>query len=73
MPGDYNGNGVVDGPDYVVWRNGGPLLNEVADARRRQPGGLYGMAFPFRQYGRQRAWQRRRAGTDRICIVARGR
>jgi hypothetical protein len=22
IPGDYNGNGVVDAPDYVVWRNG---------------------------------------------------
>ena len=22
VPGDYNHNGVVDGPDYVVWRNG---------------------------------------------------
>lgn len=31
VPGDYNGNGVVDGADYVVWRNNGPLLNEVAD------------------------------------------
>jgi hypothetical protein len=30
--GDYNGNGVVDAPDYVVWRNGGPLLNEVDTA-----------------------------------------
>jgi hypothetical protein len=30
VPGDYNGNGVVDGADYVVWRNGGPLQNEVA-------------------------------------------
>ena len=29
VPGDYNGNGVVDGPDYVLWRNGGPLQNEV--------------------------------------------
>jgi hypothetical protein len=26
--GDYNGNGVVDAADYVVWRNGGPLLHE---------------------------------------------
>lgn len=32
VPGDYNGNGVVDGPDYVVWRNGGPLQNEVVDS-----------------------------------------
>lgn len=23
LQGDYNGNGVVDGADYVVWRNGG--------------------------------------------------
>lgn len=28
--GDYNGNGTVDAGDYVQWRNGGPLLNEVA-------------------------------------------
>lgn len=30
VPGDYNGNGVVDAADYVVWRNGGPLQNEIA-------------------------------------------
>jgi hypothetical protein len=30
LPGDYNGNGVVDGADYVLFRNGGPLQNEVA-------------------------------------------
>ena len=29
VPGDYNGNGQVDAADYVVWRNGGPLVNEV--------------------------------------------
>lgn len=29
LAGDYNGNGVVDAADYVLWRNGGPLLNEV--------------------------------------------
>jgi fibronectin-binding autotransporter adhesin len=29
VPGDYNNNGVVDGADYVLWRNGGPLQNEV--------------------------------------------
>jgi hypothetical protein len=29
VPGDYNNNGVVDGADYVLWRNGGPLANEV--------------------------------------------
>lgn len=27
--GDYNNNGVVDAADYVLWRNGGPLQNEV--------------------------------------------
>ena len=26
--GDYNGNDVVDAADYVLWRKGGPLLNE---------------------------------------------
>jgi hypothetical protein len=27
--GDYNNNGVVDVADYVLWRKGGPLANEV--------------------------------------------
>jgi autotransporter-associated beta strand protein len=31
LPGDYDGNGAVDAADYVLWRNGGRLLNEVAD------------------------------------------
>jgi hypothetical protein len=30
VPGDYNANGVVDSGDYVLWRKGGPLQNEVA-------------------------------------------
>jgi hypothetical protein len=29
LPGDYNGNGTVDAADYVLWRKGGPLINEV--------------------------------------------
>ncbi len=29
VPGDYNGNGSVDAADYVLWRKGGPLQNEV--------------------------------------------
>ena len=29
LPGDYNRNGTVDAADYVLWRNGGPLANEV--------------------------------------------
>ena len=31
VPGDYNGDGNVNGADYVLWRNGGPLANEVND------------------------------------------
>jgi hypothetical protein len=27
--GDYNGNGAVDAADYVLWRDGGSLQNEV--------------------------------------------
>lgn len=29
VPGDYNDNGVVDAADYVLWRDGGLLANEV--------------------------------------------
>jgi hypothetical protein len=29
VPGDYNNNGTVDTADYVLWRKGGPLQNEV--------------------------------------------
>jgi hypothetical protein len=29
VSGDYNGNGQVDAADYVLWRKGGPLANEV--------------------------------------------
>lgn len=29
VAGDYNGNGVVDGADYITWRKGIPLKNEV--------------------------------------------
>ncbi len=29
VPGDYNNNGSVDAADYVLWRKGGPLANEV--------------------------------------------
>jgi hypothetical protein len=29
VPGDYNDDGTVDTADYVLWRKGGPLSNEV--------------------------------------------
>jgi hypothetical protein len=29
VSGDFNNNGVVDAADYVLWRNGGPLQNEI--------------------------------------------
>ena len=29
VSGDYNGNGIVDGADYVLWCNGGPLQNDI--------------------------------------------
>ena len=29
VPADYNGNGFVDAADYVLWRKGDPLQNEV--------------------------------------------
>jgi hypothetical protein len=29
VPADYNGDGAVDAADYVLWRKGGPLRNEV--------------------------------------------
>jgi hypothetical protein len=28
VAGDYNGNGVVDAGDYVLWRKGGPHQND---------------------------------------------
>ena len=30
VPGDYNGNGLVDAADYVLWRNGGPLQHDFS-------------------------------------------
>jgi autotransporter-associated beta strand protein len=29
VPGDFDNNGTVDAGDYVLWRKGGPLANEV--------------------------------------------
>ncbi len=37
VPGDYNGNGVVDAADYVLWRNGGALQNEGATPGSNTP------------------------------------
>jgi autotransporter-associated beta strand protein len=30
VPGDFNNNGVVDAADYVLWRKGGNLQNEIS-------------------------------------------
>lgn len=38
VPGDYNGNGVVDAADYVLWRDGGSLQNEVDNPGTVGPG-----------------------------------
>jgi hypothetical protein len=37
IQGDFNGNGVVDADDYVVWRKGGPLQNEVSTVGTNTP------------------------------------
>jgi hypothetical protein len=42
VAGDYNGNGTVDAADFVLWRNGGPLQNEVAS-----PGVIDGEDYNF--------------------------
>jgi hypothetical protein len=36
VPGDYNNNGAVDAADFVLWRKGGPLLNDPTPGN--QPG-----------------------------------
>jgi hypothetical protein len=43
--GDYNNNGVVDGPDYVLWRNGGPLLNDPTPGVQAGDYGVWRAAF----------------------------
>ena len=47
LPGDYNANGTVDAADYVLWRNGGPLANEVADPGTISPADYHRMAGPL--------------------------
>ncbi len=44
-PGDYNGDGIVDAADYVLWRNGGPLLNDPTPGV--QPGDYTEWRFRF--------------------------
>ena len=48
VPGDYNDNGIVDAADYVLWRNGGPLENEVATTELGHARRLHRMAGPLR-------------------------
>lgn len=59
LPGDYNGNGVVDGADYVLWRNGGPLFNEVDT-----PGTVNDADYT--------EWRARFGNTSRVGSVASG-
>jgi len=37
VDGDYNNDGTVDAADYVLWRKGGNLHNEVADEGTNSP------------------------------------
>jgi PEP-CTERM motif len=37
LPGDYNNDGKVDAADYVLWRTGGALQNEVATIGSNTP------------------------------------
>jgi hypothetical protein len=37
VPGDYNNNGTVDAADYVLWRDGGALQNEVETPGQNTP------------------------------------
>jgi fibronectin-binding autotransporter adhesin len=37
VAGDYNNNGVVDAADYILWRNGNSLQNEVATIGSNTP------------------------------------
>ncbi len=54
VAGDYNGNGVVDMADYVLWRNGGPLQNEVASTGTVDAADYDAWARTLRQHLRQR-------------------
>src|SRR5437764_10236012 len=35
--GDFNGDNTVDAADYVMWRKGGPLFNEVSTLSTATP------------------------------------
>ena len=65
VPGDYNNNGIVDSADYVLWRNGGPLQNEVDNPGTVNAARLHGLASTIRQHVGQRQWPEwaRRTGT----------
>jgi hypothetical protein len=43
--GDYNNNGVVDGADYVLWRNGGPLSNDSTPGVQPEDYGVWRANF----------------------------
>ena len=71
VAGDYNNNGVVDMADYVLWRNGGPLQNEVASTGTVDCRRLRRLARSLRQHLRQRQRTRHfcRTRADRHCVA----
>ena len=41
LTGDFNNNGVVDAADYVLWRNGGPLMNDPTNGVQPEDYGVW--------------------------------
>ncbi len=41
ITGDFNNNGVVDAADYVLWRNGGPLMNDPTNGVQPEDYGVW--------------------------------
>ena len=45
LTGDFNNNGVVDAADYVLWRNGGPLMNDPTNGVQPEDYGVWRANF----------------------------
>ena len=45
ITGDFNNNGVVDAADYVLWRNGGPLMNDPTNGVQPEDYGVWRANF----------------------------